>query len=79
VYDLPLLLNTTANETLLHKSGTVRNFAGYLSLGFRPAVTGRLPAIGQNVLQSYFQTGNIGSPWYFNILFIFGISLGGLN
>jgi hypothetical protein len=34
------------------------------------ALTGRIRDIGQNALQSYFQTGSGSSPSYFQIFFL---------
>ena len=66
VYELPLLSYKTAIETLLHKSGAVRS-VGWIFLHM--VAKGRIRDIGQNVLQSSFQTGSDSSPSYFHIFF----------
>jgi hypothetical protein len=43
---------------------------GYLSLGRRPGGKWRIRDTGQNILQSYFQTGSNSSPKYCQIFFL---------
>jgi hypothetical protein len=46
---------------------------GYLSLRHRLAVIGRIRDNGQNILQSYFQTGSNSSLIYFHIFFLIAL------
>ena len=68
VYELPLLANNTESEIFLHKLGAARS-VDWMFIIAGLAVTGRIRDIGQNVLQSSFQTGSSSSPSDFRILF----------
>jgi hypothetical protein len=57
-------------ETFLHKSGAVQSVDWICHWGAGLAVTGRVRDIGQNVLQSSFQTGSSSSPSDFRIFFL---------
>ena len=70
VYELSFLINSTASETFVHTSGAVRSVDWILGWGAGLAVIGWIRDIGQNVLQSSFQTGSSCSPGYFHIFFI---------
>jgi hypothetical protein len=70
VYDEPSLLSIALREKHLYTNlEPCEVLTGYLSLGRRPAVTGRVHDIGQNVLQTSFQTGSSSSSSYFQIFF----------
>jgi hypothetical protein len=62
VLDLALLPNNTASETLLNKLRAVRSVDWILPLGRRHGGDGRMCDIGQNVLQSCFQTESSSQP-----------------
>jgi hypothetical protein len=71
VYELPLPPNNTASETFLHKSGAVQSVDWIFIIGVpAPPVTGRIRDIGQNVLQSSFETGSSSSHSYLHIFFL---------
>ena len=64
-----MLPNIITSKTFVHKSGAVRSVAWIFITGAPAglAVIGRIGNIGQNVLQSVFQTGSGRSPRYFQI------------
>jgi hypothetical protein len=71
VYELLLLLNNTASETFLHKSGALRSVDWIFITGeVGLAVTGRIRSIGQYTLHTSFHTGSIISPKFCHIFFL---------
>jgi len=67
VFELPLLPNSTAGETFVHKSEAVLSADWiFFQWGAGLAVTGQTRDIAQNVLQLSFQTESTSSPVTFS-------------
>jgi len=75
VYELTLLPNNIACETFLHKHTDIRRAFCILITGPAAslAVTRRIHDIGQNILQSSFQTGSSSSLSYCHIFFLISL------
>jgi hypothetical protein len=69
VYELPLLPNSTASETFLHKLDSAKSWLDIYHWDASLAVNGWILDIGQKVLWSSFHTGISNTPIYFQIFF----------
>jgi hypothetical protein len=69
-FELSSLPNNTASGSFLLIGRGAKSWQDIYHWGAGLAVTGRICDIGQNVLQSSFQTGSSSSPSYFHSFFL---------